>query len=138
MIFPLSQHVRFQLLSCPFFLNSFLFFIYFTLLLPIFSCSFPVFLLHSPPVSLPHLIFFLIMTFAETPPPLGGAIFSIIDPCLRGILLISNNLSILFPLLLTTEAQNNQKLRYLLLLFFVIFIYLCAYVAHTFLVTLSL
>jgi hypothetical protein len=65
---PLSKHVIFRLPSWPFCLNSSLCCIYFILLLPIFSFSFPflpffpfsffLFLLHFPPLSLRLFIFF--------------------------------------------------------------------------------
>ncbi len=41
MFFPLTQYVTFQLLLCPFCFNSSIICIYFTLLLRIFSFSFP-------------------------------------------------------------------------------------------------
>jgi hypothetical protein len=82
---PLVTHL-FQLLSSPFCLNSCLFCIYFTLLLPIFSFSFRFSSVFFPRSSFffyiffPFHIFFSQMTSADFSLP-QGAIFYYKDPC---------------------------------------------------------
>ncbi len=87
-IFSPSKHV-FWLLLCPFCLNSYLFCIYFTLLLSIFftlsSLSFQ-FLNLSRTFSIVfsshfHTYFFLQMTSAKIPLPQGGGYFPKYRPC---------------------------------------------------------
>ncbi len=83
--FPLSRHVVFRLPSWPFCLNSSLFCNYFTLLLPLFSFSFPflpflslfyLLLLHFPSFfSSPFSYFFPQMTSADI--SRGGEYFPI-------------------------------------------------------------
>jgi hypothetical protein len=89
---PLSLHVVFWLLLCHFCLSSSLFYIYFTLSLPIFSFSLPLLLFlspflihlqHFPSFSLPLLIFSPQMTSAEIAPPPGAGVFSKIWPLLE-------------------------------------------------------
>ncbi len=83
-IFPPLGTFVFWLLSCLFCLNSSLFSIYFTLLLHIFSFSFPLspfFSLTFSLFSLPLCIFFPWITSADIFPSLGGGgYFSYIDP----------------------------------------------------------
>jgi hypothetical protein len=88
--FPLSGHLVFRLPLWPFYLNSSLFCNYFTLLLPLFSFSFPfssffcplffLFLLHFPSFSLRLFMFFPQIILADIPPPPGGEVFSNIGP----------------------------------------------------------
>ncbi len=95
--FPLSRHVVFPLPSWPFFLNSSLFCIYFTLLLPLFSFPFPFLLFSFPflPFSFTFSPFFLFtfsyffpqMTPADIPPP-RGRYFPIYGP-LKGAVEVS-------------------------------------------------
>ncbi len=74
-IFPTSCDKPFNSYCALFCLNSSLFWIYFTLLLPIFSFSFLFllfFLWNFPPFSLLLSKFFLQMTLADISPPSGG------------------------------------------------------------------